>query len=353
MKKIFQVVFVVALVVGAIGVARSNAGRASGLADLKAPSWGSELIGTVLNTPASARVTITEDGVYNIGGVCLLEVDVKKPDAGIKVEADAEIPIKESSKVPFSGEGELFYPGCHFVIYKQDKVISPADAEDVNLKVCFGANPDIAMKIYYYLDNPESGGRVWQPLPTTLDDENRLACAPVEYTGVYMPAGKVDDKPKVDLTQKTITIAGEKKGTVRTPPQVIKITESGTYSAGGICTLRAVYFVSNLADEVKVAYPEQDTLTVPFPGSDELLYFPGCHVLHYRDNKIKPEMTRDEGEWEICFAARPGKQMTIYYYRDDLKDITPPWTPLESRTSGGLVCAKLVDFSAVYTPAGK
>jgi hypothetical protein len=76
-------------------------------------------------------------------------------------------------------------------------------------------------------------------------------------------------------------------------------------------------------------------------------------VLHYKESEIKDVMTRQEGQWQICFAEIPGKIMTIYYYMDNTTDITPPWIPLVSTTENGMVCADLVDFSAVYTPVGK
>ena len=56
---------------------------------------------------------------------------------------------------------------------------------------------------------------------------------------------------------------------------------------------------------------------------------------------------------EICFAAIPGKEMTIYYYADNETDIVAPWIPLETTTENGLACAIPVDFSAVYAPVGK
>ena len=64
-------------------------------------------------------------------------------------------------------------------------------------------------------------------------------------------------------------------------------------------------------------------------------------------------MTREEADWEICFAARPDKEMKIYYYQDDLETVTGPWVALETTTEGGLACAKVVDYSGVYTPSGK
>ncbi len=122
--------------------------------------------------------------------------------------------------------------------------------------------------------------------------------------------------------------------------------------------LKVQYKVDGLSDTIHVEPPEQDTFAIPFPDNQDLLYFPGCHVIHYRDNKVKYIMTPEEGEWEICFAARPGKIMTIYYYRvedpeEHPKFLEGPWKPLVTTTDNGLACAPAVDYTAVYTPAGK
>ena len=113
-------------------------------------------------------------------------------------------------------------------------------------------------------------------------------------------------------------------------------------------------------------------MTVPFSEyvNDDLFYFPGCHVIHYKNNQIQDQMndpaptgpaptdsapatpapTKD-GDWQICFAAIPDKTMTIYYYKDDTTAVTPPWMKLDTTTANGMACADLVDFSAVYAPA--
>ncbi len=361
MKKYLQIFLVLVVAVSVIGLARTGPAWAGAFQPANAePVKYSPLIpASIAGAPLAARYTITADGTYNIGGVCLFEVDFNDPnnDKKLKVDADAEIPIEESSQVPFGGEGDLFFPGCHFVHYKLDQVINPMPAEDASTKVCFGNNPDYEMYVYYYLDNPPSGTRAWTQLPTTIEDQERLVCAPAPYTGVYMPAGKVKPRPGTAADGSNPLFPDSVGGSVVPPPDRISFSQSGTYAVGGICTIRAIYKVDGLSNDVFVAYPEQDTLTVPFPGVDngDLLYFPGCHVLHYRDAKIRQQMNvnEEEGEWEICFAARPGKIMTIYYYQDDLETITPPWIPLETRTENGLACAKLVDFSAVYTPAGR
>ncbi len=359
MKKYIQLFLVIVTVVGVVGLLQTTPVWAGIFRPTQDPIQFSPLIPyNIEAAPLASKYIVTADGVYNVGGVCIFEVDFLDENGtkNLKIDIDAEIPLEESAQVPFSGDGDLFFPGCHFVHYKQDKVVNPMLAEDATTKVCFGANPDFEMTIYHYLDTPEGDSRAWMALTSNLEDNGRLVCATAPYTGVYMPAGKLQPRPGSEEPGANPLFPGGVGGSVQPPSARVSFSESGTYAVGGVCTIKAEYKVSGLSNEVFVAYPEEDTQTVPFPDtdSDDLLYFPGCHVVHFRDAALKDQMNKveKEGEWEICFAARPGKEMTIYYYQDDLDNVTPPWKPLETTTENGLACAKLVDFTAIYTPAG-
>jgi len=349
MKRYIPMIIVVVLVLAAIGIA------------WRSPAWASQKSAAGDKSPLRTVITINSDGTYNVGGICEIIVDFKT--TGNQVVADAEVPIAESVVVPFSGDSHLLFPGCHFVFSKDGSVVSPMSSNDGVSKVCFGASRELQMEIYYYLDDAGTGGRVWTALPTTLEDSGRLICAPVIYTGVYMPAGKV--VPPVSSEQVGVInpfFPGDCLGTVCAPPSEITITESGTYAVGGVCLITVNYFGTGLADTVQVEFPTKhytaDTLTVPFNNSNngELFYFPGCHVIHYKDQLIQSQVNSTDpkdGDWQICFAAIPGKTMSIYYYDDNLKKISAPWTAMETTTDNGMACADLVDFSAVYAPAGK
>jgi hypothetical protein len=358
MKKVFQLLVVFVLILAIIGVARNS------------PAWASSLTGVEpsgANSPLQTRIVITGSGDYNVGGICTLTIEFKGTSV-LQVKADAEIPLEESMKVPYPGEGELFRPGCHVVHVKGDKVVEEFDSADGTAKICFGASPEMQMKIYYYQDAPFTTSPAFIELGATLEDNGRLICASAPYTGVYMPAGKVEPQPGSVIDGINLPITkyepGSGKGSVRVPPTISSsntITASGTYAAGGICTLKVHYKIDGLSDTLHVEPPEFDTIAIPFADMPDLLYFPGCHVSHFRDARIKYVMTPPEGDWEICFAARPGKTMTIYYYEYydpqhsfvNPNHLVGPWKPLVTTTENGLACAPGVDFSAVYTPAGK
>jgi hypothetical protein len=381
MKKYLQILLVLALGLGVIALARSGPAWAGFFRPASDPVLFSPLIpSSIVNAPLTFEATIDE-GVrkFNIGGVCLFDVDFKNTRKEMKVEADARVSLGESRRVPFTVPGfDLYFPGCRFIHYQRDtangdfeitRTVSTADAE---AKVCFGANPDYEMRIYYYFDLP-GAPRTWAQLNTWLEDSGRLVCANARHSAVYMPAGRIDPRPGSEVPGMNPLFPGGVGGTVLPPPSRIFFAASGEYAVGGVCIIRADYRVRGLSNEVFVAFEEEQTERVPFPGYEDgyLFYFPGCHVVHYRNAELRSQMNvkiengevvldedgqpvpEQEGEWEICFAERPGREMLIYYYQDDLDDVTPPWKPLETTVENGLACAKVVDFTAIYTPAGR
>ena len=349
-KKYIQLFVVFVLVLAVIGVARNNAAWASAIPGSQRPVVNVE--NGIANLLQSGPITVTGSGSYNVEGVCTLDVEYKLA-TGLQDKADARIPIKDSKKVPFSGIGteKLSFPGCHIVHYKLDKIVREASSEDGSWKVCFGTNPSLKTRIYYYLDTPTSGSPVWLPLQTTT--VNDIACAPAMFTGVYMPAGQRVVPPGAGGEGNILNPPNPQGGSVKPPPADITVNRSGTYAVGGVCAIIINYKISNLSDNIHVQHPTESNDIVPFPDNGGLLYLPGCHVVHYKDSQVKQLMTSDEGSWEICFAARPNKDMTIYFYQDDLTTVTPPWIPLETTIKNGLACAHLADYSGVYAPASQ
>jgi hypothetical protein len=172
-----------------------------------------------------------------------------------------------------------------------------------------------------------------------------------------MPAGKVI-KDSFAYTYTTgVWVKPPPKGTVQPPPYFTEITQSGTKGIGGICSLEALYKVDHLTDDTFVEFPVEENLIVNFPDNGDILFFPGCHVLHYEESVVQKHMGNEKGTWTICFAAPPDKQMTIYFYEsmvhiDNHENITPPWEPLPTTIENGLACAP-ADYTGVYVPAGK
>jgi len=353
MKRFFQVLVVAALVLIVVGVARTNptlAERWNGAAQSQ-PMTGFEAVSNTAAQPLS--IVVTGSGSYLVGGVCMFDAEFKATD--IKVNVDAEVPVKDSRKVPFGYPDQLYYPGCHVVHFKQDQAVEQANAEDGDWKVCFGKRSDMELTIYYYLDNPPGGSRVWIPLPTSVEGD--YACAPALYTGVYMPAGKVIPGGPIPKTGPVGPTPSPGPGTVRPPSSPNVIRASGTYAMGGVCTLKVVYKTSGLMNRFYVEFPVEDTALVAFPDNGDLLFFPGCHVLHYQWAETQKNVTDKKGKWQICFAAPPTKKVTIYFYEslvheDSSEQIAASWLALPTTVENGLACAPAMG-TGVYVPAGQ
>ena len=350
MKKYIQLFVVLALVLTIVGVARSN------------PAWASSLLKSEQPSTAALPLTevdVSESGTYYIGGLC--EYNVLYTETGASSKAAVDVPAQESRQVPYGYEGELYLAGCHIIHY----VIDPATQEKKvtremsptygSWEICFGDRPDVELTLYYYYDEPEIGSQAWIQLPTTHKDG--FACAPAPYTGVYAPAAVRPPASEGGTTGGTQTIGGP-GGSVVTPPTSTIISQSGAYSAGGICTLYVEYFVPDLANELHVEDDIEISQNVPYPDNEGLLYLPGCHVFHYvKSNLVKDvNVTTEQGEWKICFAAIPDKKTTIYFYyaKDELPESAlPDWKPLETTIENGMACAPFTEHTGVYAPTGK
>ncbi len=359
MKKYGRFFMVLVLVLAVIGLAKNSQAWASNVAEVEeVPSSG--LHNAADFSPEPYSITITESGIYNIGGICTVDITYNLP-FGLRDDIDINVPIDFSTNIPFGYEGDIYLPGCHIVHYKNDTVMEEMSADDGSWKVCFGERPGIDLTVYYYQDEPFATSPVWVELETTHEDG--LACASAIYTGEYAPGSDVDDEqgPVLEGEDQAPPVPGG--GSVLPPPPSTTISESGRYSVGGICTFTVLYREENQTDKVHVAdtlghdddpvddydYEENDA----FPEDAGLLYLPGCHVLHYDlDELTHWEKFVGQGDWEICFATQPGKEMTIYYYLRDIETQASSWLPLETTVANGEVCAPAY-FTGVYVPAGK
>jgi len=301
----------------------------------------------------SAAVEIHEDGEYTIGGVCNFNVKYKQPN--LSNQAAVDIPAEESRQVTFSYPDNLYLAGCHLVHFLDNQYQQEMTNEQGDWEVCFGNRPDEKLTIYYYSDELSKNGQaVWYALPTV--EKDTYVCAPAMYSGVYAPGGIFIPETGGEDVVTTLLQPTIQAGTVQlTVPNAEKITEPGTYGAGGICELTVDYYVPDLSNELHVEENVEVSAKVPFPDNKGLLYLPGYHVYHYKTEKLVDEVTTDEGSWEICFAAIPGKETTIFFYyaEDDISRVTSVWSPLDTRVEGGKACATVTNYTGVYTPVGK
>ena len=362
MKKYIQLMIVFALVIAVVGLARENpvwAGQFSETSNPFVKAFSNVSKNSANFSPEASEITITESGNYTVGGICLIDVTYNL-ESGLQDLVDVNVLTDFSTDIPFGYEGELYLPGCHIVHYKDNEIMREMSAEDGNWTVCFAERPDVDLTVYYYHEEPFTDSLFWIELETTHEDG--FACAPAIYTGEYAPGNK---------RTRTLSVAGglplatpiKSDGSVVPPPPSNVITKSGTYSIGGICTLRVLYHEPEQTNQIHVADalrhdqdPVDDYNNIEynsFPEGEGLLNLPGCHVVHYKQSKITHwEKGVDQGDWEICFAAPPNKDITIYHYLGDYIEQASDWTPLETTVEFGTACAPAF-FTGVYVPTGK
>ena len=357
MKKNFLFAVVIASLLAVAAIARTSPNWASALRLPSVEPKNNPLTLKELGNPSQRfdAISINEDGIYYLGGICSLQVEYKR--AGLRTDADIEVPVEVSRTIPYRAPNDLstlFLPGCHIVHFAEDKEVDSASSEDGQWTVCFGERPDVDLVVYYYLDSAES--KIWIPLPTSHQDG--LACASAFYSGEYAPANEPPTAPAIGGSGgdggNTLL-----PGSIQPPTDSQTVNASGSYSIGGVCNLIVEYKKDTITDSVHVQDPigqdpvDWDT-NMSFPVENGLLYLPGCHVIHYEDGEIVrwEQTTEDDGQWTICFAALPDKEMSVYYFLGDLEKPASDWIQLESTVENGKVCAP-AQYTGMYAPAGK
>jgi hypothetical protein len=135
------------------------------------------------------------------------------------------------------------------------------------------------------------------------------------------------------------------------PLSEITITESGSYTIGGLCQFNAVYTGSGASASVAVDVLNGISHNVPNSSEDEL-YLAGCHIVHFTMGEVTREMSPAYGSWEVCFGDRSDARLIIYYYLDNPENGAAVWAPLVTTVKDGFACAP-ANYSGVYAPGGK
>jgi hypothetical protein len=119
---------------------------------------------------------------------------------------------------------------------------------------------------------------------------------------------------------------------VKPPPQQILIPVTGEYSVGGFCTLSVTLndLVIKLDAHIKTPLPAD------LPDKVHKVR-QGCLLTYYSSNQRIDELSTNSGSTTICFAATPGKRMTLYFY--SVYSSKPGWVLLETTTASGKACA--------------
>jgi len=130
----------------------------------------------------------------------------------------------------------------------------------------------------------------------------------------------------------------------------IEISESGSYTVGGLCQFNVVYTGSGASAKVYVDIPAESTSKIS--NSEDQLYLGGCRIVHSVMGEVKNEMSPAYGSWEVCFGDRPDEQLTIYNIVENPNGGSTDWLPLITTVKDGIVCAP-ANYSGVYAAGGK
>jgi hypothetical protein len=184
----------------------------------------------------------------------------------------------------------------------------------------------------------------WAADPWNATDETTVA-----QTGDSISPGKDDDCD--DPKNKDRARCKEKEkdkckknpkqcGSVKPPPRRILIPVTGEYSVGGFCTLTTVLNDPSIQLDASIITPLPKDLPDPVQNVRQ-----GCLLEYSSSNQHLDDLPPNAGSTIICFAAPPGKQLTIYFY--DRYSTTPEWFALETTADVGKACAP-ANGSGVY-----
>jgi|WetSurMetagenome_2_1015567.scaffolds.fasta_scaffold382849_2 hypothetical protein len=120
---------------------------------------------------------------------------------------------------------------------------------------------------------------------------------------------------------------------VKPPHWNTLIPVTGEYSVGGFSTLSVTLNEPEFQLDARLMNP----LQVNLPRNVQKVR-QGVLLTYYHSKKRIESVPTNSGSITICFAAQPGKQMTIYFY--NIYSAKPKWAALETTTDLGKACAK-------------
>jgi hypothetical protein len=134
-------------------------------------------------------------------------------------------------------------------------------------------------------------------------------------------------------------------GTVKPPPDKVKICKNGNFSVGGVSTLR----VRKLARDYCIIASLHDArqLRGSLPDGARILADATLFRVTYRGHFVG-QLPSEAGNAELCYAVPPGKNATIYL----LNQGKHTWQPIPTTVKKGTACAR-VQTSGYYALIGK
>jgi hypothetical protein len=134
-------------------------------------------------------------------------------------------------------------------------------------------------------------------------------------------------------------------GSVKPPPDKIKICKNGNFSVGGVSTLR----VRKLDRDYCIIASLHDArdLRGSIPDGARILADATLFRVLYRGHFVG-QLPSEDGIVDLCYAVPPGKNATIYILNQGKHN----WQPIPTTVKKGTACAR-VQTSGYYALIGK
>lgn len=143
--------------------------------------------------PPPSTLVACENGFYSVGGVATIEIKDLKP--GYCIEAVLWNPRFQIHRLP-DGVGAPLAHMLFLRVYLNGRLVYDVPSGDGTVETCYSLPPDKQAQFYFYdfygkrFNKRTELPRTWDTLETTIDDQNKTACAFTQVSGVYGLIGK-------------------------------------------------------------------------------------------------------------------------------------------------------------------
>lgn len=134
-------------------------------------------------------------------------------------------------------------------------------------------------------------------------------------------------------------------GTVHPPHEKVRACKKGTYSVGGVSTLKVKSLARYYCVQASLRKRNETWGRIP-QGAGTILADITMFQVIYKGHFVK-SLPSKAGHVELCYAVPPGKTAKLYYL--DKKNV---WTPMQTSVKNRLACAR-VQASGYYALIGK
>jgi hypothetical protein len=134
-------------------------------------------------------------------------------------------------------------------------------------------------------------------------------------------------------------------GSVKPPPDKVKICKNGNFSVGGVSTLRVRKLDRDYC--IIASLHNARDLRGSLPDGARILADVTLFRVMYRGHFVG-QLPSEAGDAELCYAVPPGKDATIYL----LNQGKHTWQPIPTTVKKGTACAR-VQTSGYYALIGK